>query len=273
MGKINSQTTTNLSFSGTQTGNFEAIIDDVAYTLNIMTYNVQRKKYRPHAEVIKSSGADVVSIQEVGGQRKFNILKNETGFKGKMCVTLNVVDVYKYGIVLLWNETKLGKPIAVTNHKIETPKDKTDSKRAYIIAEFNDFCVIATHLSTNADENKKMVEAILKEDVIKNYRKPVYIAGDLNPRPKAGDSPRPDGYETKKALVDAGFEMLSNTDKNDPEYYNKHATRPNGSQPDLILGYNQHPNREIIWRGVPDGADRTFTISDHLPYVVKVKYK
>ncbi len=238
-----------------------------------MTYNVQKKRYRSHAKIIKSSGADVVAIQEVGGRRKFNTLRNETGFKGRMCATVNILNFYKYGIALLWNEAKLGKPIAVTNHKIKTPNDRTDNNRAYIIAEFNDFCIIATHLSTNTDDNKKIVTAILDEDIVKNYQKPVYIAGDLNPRPKDGNPRQSDGYETIKTLQANEFEMLSNTDRNDPEYYTNHATRPNGSQPDLILGYNTNPNSEIIWRGVPDGSDRTFTISDHLPYCVKVKIK
>ena len=263
MGKINSQTTpANLSLSGTQTD-----------TLTIMTYNLHKKKYREHAEIIKSSGADIVAVQEVAGQSKFNLLKDKTGFKGKMCATANILGVYKYRFALLWNETKLGKPIAVTCHTIKTPKDKYDHKRGYIVAEFNDFYVIATHLSTNVDENKKIVEAILKEDIIVNYQKPVFIAGDLNPRPKDGNPRESDSYETVAALKAKGFEMLNNTDRNDPEYYTKHATRPSGGQPDLILGYNQNPNREIIDRGVPADADRTFTISDHLPYVVKIKFK
>lgn len=242
-------------------------------SLTIMTYNVQKKRYRSHAEIIKSSGADVVAIQEIGGRRKFNILRNETGFGGKMCATKNIFNLYKYGIALLWNEAKLGKPIAITNHKINTPNDCTDNKRAYMIAEFNDFYIIATHLSTNTDDNKKMVTAILNEDIVKNYQKPVYIAGDLNPRPKDGKPRQSDGYETTTALQTKGFEILSNTDRNDSEYYTKHVTRLNGSQPDLILGYNTNPNSEIIRRNVPEGSDRTFTISDHLPYCVEVKLK
>ncbi len=276
---INSEATTDTTNNGIALkpgfhdkteSNFAATIDD---TVTIMTYNVHKRNYRLHAEVIKASGADVVAIQEVAGGRKYNILKKETGFKGSMCTTFNIINIYKYGIVLLWNEAKLGKPISVKNHKINTPKDKDDPARAYIVAEFNDFCIIATHLSTDTDENKKMANAVLNEEAIKNYRKPVFIAGDLNPRPEGG-IPRPsDGYETVTALQAKGFEMLSYTDKSDPEYHEKnHATRINGTgQPDLILGYNKNPNRKIIWSGVPAGADRTFKISDHLPYVVKVK--
>ena len=59
-----------------------------------------------------------------------------------------------------------------------------------------------------------------------------------------------------------------------------HATRETGGLPDLILGYNQNSNRETFWRGVPeclcDGGeyeDWRFVISDHLPYIVKVKLK
>ena len=41
---------------------------------------------------------------------------------------------------------------------------------------------------------------------------------------------------------------------------------------DLIFGKKKtYPIYEIIWRGIPDGA--SFNLSDHKPYVVKVKFK
>jgi len=264
-GKINSQTSAaDLPVSGAQ-------ID----TLTIMTYNLWKREYRQHAEIMRTSGADIIAVQEIlgFGKRNFNVLRRETGLKGKMRATINVMGIFRYGIALLWNEERLGKPIAVRAYRIRTPKDNDDPRRAYIVAEFNDFIVISTHISTNVDENKKTIEAILRKDFIVNYRKPVIIAGDLNPRPRGGIPRESDGFETITALKAEGFEMLNNTDRNDPEFLAKHATTQGGGQPDLILWLNQNPNREIIDRGVPENADRTFTISDHLPYVVKVRIR
>jgi len=263
--KINSQTNiSDLPVLSTQTD-----------TLIIMTYNLQKQEYRQHAEIMRTIGADIVAVQEIFGfgKRNFNVLRKETGLEGKMCATINIMGLFRYGIALLWNEESLGKPISVKCYRIRTPKDNNDPRRAYILAEFNDFFVISTHFSTNVDENKKMVEAILSKDFIVNYRKPVFIAGDLNPRPRGGNPRETDGFETITALKAKGFEMLNNTDRNDPEFLAKHATTQGGGQPDLVLGLNQNPNREIIDRGIPANADRTFTILDHLPYLVKIKIR
>lgn len=107
----------------------------------------------------------------------------------------------------------------------------------------------------------------------------MYIAGDLNPKDK-------DSYPSSVTPLDlfasSGFEVLNYTDTiTDDEYYKDyHATSEEGGLLDLILGHNQNPNHEIFWRGVPeclreDGEyeDWKFEISDHLPYIVKVKLK
>ena len=323
-GKINAQTTpANLTLSGTKTGNneyealnsiqstqvihsgtttytagneivlnpgfeteagaeFEAVIEDVSNRLTVMTYNINRREYTKHAKVIKASGADVVAIQEVQSwpitDPNFAELKRETGFNGHMCNTYNYSPVFVYGIVLLWNDAKLGNPIAITDRVINAPNatGNDDSKRGYIVAEFNDFCIVATHLPLNLVDNVSMsIEIIF--DVNINYQKPVFIAGDLNPS----------GGEPINLLNLMSFEMLNYGDSTD-EYYDKHATRTSGAQPDLIFWHNQNPNRDIIWNGVPECLwapdtpngyaggiykDWRFNISDHLPYVVKVKLK
>ncbi len=293
---------------------FIATIDNPSNYLTIMTCNLGPMKYRDrhsdHAKVIKASGADIVSVQEVKGESIFNALRSETGFKGEMCTTMKIENpfgdpFYSYGIALLWNEAKLGKPLSVTPHKIERklPSADSDERRAYIVAQWDDFVVIATHLSTDVDDNKRMVTAILAEDVVINYNKPIFIAGDLNPRPKADASPRPDGYETKTCLQANGFEILNvmhDMQQAGPDYpedpytvahYHLHTTSGKnlpGGQVDLILWKNQKPDSRIVGRGVPEcllAEDKTndypggqyrswrFEISDHHPYVVKVKLK
>lgn len=240
---------------------FRASIDGFSKRLNIMTYNLgpDRKKeyYEQHAEVIKLSGADIVALQEVRGVvTRYNMLVDRTGFKGKMGTTVNILGFYRYGIAMLWNEDKIGAPISVRVELINTPNDN-DPKRAYIVAEWDDYIVIATHLPLNATDSYNMVTQMLNESFITNYQKPVYIAGDLNPNPtSAEDMP-----------VAAGFGILNNMDEP------LHATRPENYRPDLILELNHNPNHELIWNGVPNCADTTYTISDHLPYFVKLKFK
>lgn len=71
----------------------------------------------------------------------------------------------------------------------------------------------------------------------------------------------------KDAGVAAGFEILNDTANLG------HATRPGNTLIDLILELNNNPSRELIWRGIPDSSDDSYTISDHLPYLVKLNYK
>ena len=237
-------------------------------TITIMTYNVHRQSYKKNGQLIKSVYPDIVSVQEINSIfwiPNFQNLYKKAGLEGSFLATINYITIFQYGIGLLYNPNTVGKPI-ITKHKIPTPKDKYDNNRGYIVAEFNEFYVIATHLSTNVDENEKMVMLILQEDCIVNYKKPVYIAGDLNPRSKDN------GYETINAMEASGFEVLNNMTKNSENKYID-ATTTYGGILDFILEYNQNPERAIIDRGVPANADRTFTISDHLPYCVTVKLK
>jgi endonuclease/exonuclease/phosphatase family metal-dependent hydrolase len=103
-----------------------------------------------------------------------------------------------------------------------------------------------------------MTNSILNEDIVKNYRKPVYIAGDMNAEPED---------DAITDFTNEDFEVLNDTEN---PY---HCTSTDGRYIDLILEWNKNPNHKTIDKGIPAGADRTFTISDHLPYYVKVKFK
>ncbi len=283
---------------------FVATIDNPSNYLTIMTYNVHKEHYEDNGKVIKESNADIVSIQEItdiedpGGaltNNAFKTLKDESGLEGvfypmhefKIPTLIPPLAVnHNTGIALLWDQAKLGRP-KTAFHRIFTYFDDGDIARGYIIAEWDDFVVVATHLSTDIDANKRLVQDILKENAVKSG-KTVFIAGDLNPRPSDG-IPRPsDGYETKKHLQNNGFEILNRTDRDD-KYMTYHATNEGGgTQPDLILWKNKKSNSRMISRGVPEclwAKDESndypgglyqnwrFHISDHLPYIVKVKFK
>ena len=229
-------------------------------TLTIMTYNIQKQSYSENGKVIASVKPDVVAVQEIRTilSSNFSTLKKETGLDGTACATVGSTFLNSYyGIGLLWNP-KLGTP-TIKKVKIKSSKEDTDPQRAYILAEFKDFCIISTHYSLSLPDQIIMTNTILNDEIVQNCinsGKPIYIAGDLNPR---------EDCASLKLFAANGFEILNDMDSP------KHATRESGAKPDLILEKNPNPNREVIYRGVPDSADRTYTISDHLPYVVRIK--
>lgn len=242
--------------------------------LIVMTYNLgSRAHYTELAEVIKNSNADVVAVQEVRGSDQFISLKNKTGMNGNMCITIPGLFFWDYGIALLW-KSSMYNPLSMDEVLMLSAfsGNDTDPFRAYIVAEFYKICIVSTHYSLHCFDQWDMTSSILNHNLVtkcKNSGKPIYIAGDLNPTEEDGR------YSLYKFQLN-GFEILNDmTMKADPpgsnNYVYEHATRPGGGMPDFILEYNKNPDKELIYRGIPPGA--SYTISDHLPYRVKVKYK
>ncbi len=246
---------------------------DSFHHVKIMTYNLcgKRTDYRKHGQVVKGSKADIVAIQEVKGNKNFKKLKNESGYNGNRCFTMGIAH---YGIGILWNSETVGFPIAKSYNTIWTwtlSNKETDLRRAYMVAEFNDFCFVSTHYSTDGYYRKRMTECILGDKLVQkcmNAGKPVYIAGDLNADYKSTEI---------QGFKNAGFIILNNTEKDKDNGHYIDATRLSGSMIDLILEYNTKPNHLLMDRGTytPVGwRDTWFTeISDHLPYLVKVKIR
>ena len=250
---------------------FEVMFDrDSFHIVNLMTYNIwirSTNKYKDHANVIKKSKADVVSVQEIKGETRFNnILKKNCGYEGTMCVT-TTKDSHKYGIGMLWNPNTMEKPIDIDSKTVTTPNDGSDPKRAYIVAEFRDFCFVATHYSLDQEHRKEMTNQILQHRIVQKCTamgKPVYVAGDMNEQPED---------DAIKIFTDNGYQVLNILDD-----YN-HATRPqryiDKKYIDLILEYNKTPYHKIIDRGIPIPQKERDTwidnISDHFPYSVKLK--
>ena len=246
--------------------------------VTMLTYNLGTKAngYDKHAEIVKDSKADVVSVQEVRREVNFNTLKEKSGLSGMMCVTIYYIPKWlewarwlfepiaiRYGIGMLWNVNSIGAPIAHSTQVLDLPNDM-DKKRAFIVAEFQDFCFVATHYSLDAAYRLDMSNAILANWLVRkclNSRKPVYIAGDLNAEAKDPNA------ASLNRLKGEGFKILNNI--NDTT----HSTFPqediNKGYIDLILEHNTNPYHKIIERGIPARN----TTSDHYPYSVKVKIK
>ncbi|MCM1531343.1 MAG: lamin tail domain-containing protein [Bacteroides sp.] len=248
---------------------FHAVMDrDKFHHVGMLTYNLAgiQTFYTKHAEYIKDSKADIVALQEVMLRTKFINLKKACGLNGNMFVTLKWAE-FQYGIGLLWNPDVVGMPIEKSYKRLSTPHDGSDDKRGYMVAEFKDFCFVATHLSKNETHRIEMVNNILSNPLVHKCnasRKPVYIAGDMNAQP----------HENPIVMLqNNGYTVLNDTAKS-------HSTRPeSGAHIDLILEHNTNQYHKKIDCGIPipeNQRDKWYNedkISDHFPYFVKVKVK
>lgn len=258
---------------------FEAIVNgDSVHLVTMLTYNTWGKHtyYVEHAEVIKNSKADVAAIQEMKGVNKLEILRKHTGLSGDRHYTIKTPH---YGIGLFWNPSTVGDPLTKSYKNVDVDEKWPENHRAYMVAEFNDFCFVSTHYSLNPESREKMSREILGNSLVKKCQeqeKPVYIAGDMNENP----------YDAKalRVLTDNGFSILNDTTNTEEMINNKFvvkysdSTQQGGSMIDLILEHNVNPKHKTISRGVPmtkEERDQFFEdkISDHLPYSVKVKIR
>ncbi len=242
---------------------FTAFINrDSVNLIMMLTYNLwQSTDYDKHAKIIKDAKANVASIQEVRRKVRFDKLKESSGLSGSMCATRNVFG-YKYGIGVLWDKSVVGDP-TISNKimKVDKNIDK-DKKRAFIVAEFDNFCFVATHYSLSSTDRAKMSDSILSHNIVTkciNSGKPVYIAGDMNAVKE--DAPI-------KKFTDYGFEVLNTPVGKDAKTGARFI--------DFILEYNTNPYHKMLNTGVPiDDFDQwnADKISDHYPYFVRVKVK
>ena len=252
---------------------FRAEIDaGVQNIVNIMTYNISRRKYGAQGRIIRDSGADVVAVQEIlriPFLGNFTRLKEKAGMDGKYLKIKGLGQNTSFGIALLWNTSAVGSPIRTVAETVNTSSDDPDGKRGYIIAEFHDFIFVSTHLSGDTIRDKaKIIKEFLKEDIIKNSNKPVFIGGDFNFQPN-DDILGP-------FLNTVGFEVLNNlktyTDENNNEWYVEYTAKSK-RMIDLICGEKNSSKYEVLSKGIPDAANPPFQYSDHRPYMVKVKLK
>ena len=235
-----------------------------AIVRNLLTYNIwspgtASDKFTKHAQVIINSNADVVSIQEIKGVSNFHTLTEKSIMNGMMVFTNNVIlDNNKSGIAVMYSPV-LDKP-TLTYKLMNTPNDGSETKRAYIVAEFIDFVFVATHFSLNKNHRNEMANDIIN-NVLKKTNKPVYIAGDMN------EYPLWDWDSSILRLYNNGFDILNDT---------LIKTKP-PKVLDLVLEYNKNSTRKLLAGGIPSFVLQQTgwlgVISDHFPYFVTVKVR
>jgi endonuclease/exonuclease/phosphatase family metal-dependent hydrolase len=212
-------------------------------------WNLQALRIAKHAQVISSSNADLTAVQEVAGNINFNTLKQKTGLSGSW------FDIAGngYGIGVLW-KSALGTP-KIKNIKIDPVNGSSDPEsRAFIIAEFSNFCFISTHFSLNATDRDNMIQKITS--YADTTAKTIILAGDFNTQPT---------YRALVTLQNYGFKITNNLNE-----YTFPADRPS-SLIDMILilpEKNSSKEYNVTAQGIPVAPEGVSLneISDHLPY-------
>ena len=248
-------------------------------TITMMTYNVWHRNFKyidsipRYAEVISFINPDVIALQELRGGANFEALKIATGMRGEMLNTHNTTEDdigrKRNGIGIMW------KP-SLDTPKITTKKLPFGEQVAYMVAEFNNFCFVCTHYPVNVKPEilekwyrRRTTRNILNNNAVKNCiksGKPVYIGGDFNEAPD-------DANGAIQLFVDAGFEVLNDVLTYPYTYPTPVKQAPQGLA-DMIIEYNRNPYRELIETRIPEFPSEAHKkLSDHYPYVVKVKLK
>lgn len=153
----------------------------------LATYNVHRcspagtnnANYNNVAQAITLLDADVVALQELDRNTRLfptdqlGELASRTGMHPVFCKTINYGGG-EYGIGMLCREQPLKTDFR------ELPGVET---RRFLVAEFEDYVYICTHLCVSSEDNRVWSFDIINDYVAQNYgdsSKPVYIAGDMN---------------------------------------------------------------------------------------------
>ncbi len=226
--------------------------------LRLATYNTHRcspaktnnANYDNTAKAISLIDADVIALQELDrNTRLFPAdqiaeLATRTGLNPVFCKTINYGGG-EYGIGMLCRE------IPIKTDSKELPGEET---RRFLVAEFDSYVYICTHLCVSSEDNRNWSFDIINDYVDKNYgssEKPVFIAGDMN------TTTLPSNALQKWTVISASS----------PTFPSK-STRI-----DYILAYKGNGAKYTVSRTfVPTFTELKLSeVSDHLPVIVDLK--
>jgi len=226
-------------------------------TYRIMSYNIrngigldQVTDYNRTAQVIRSVNPDIIALQEVdsvtGRSKGIDVLQKLADYTGMYAIyspSINF-DGGKYGTGLLSKEKPLRwESIALPGR---------EEARSLLIAEFEKYIVLSTHLSLNSEDRKTSFEIIKHE--VQKYNKVAFLMGDLNAEPESDEI----------RMLSHDWKMLTNP---------KQATFP-ADDPreiiDYIFGYTAKGEIYSVYQArVVDEP----VASDHRPLFVDVRLK
>lgn len=244
-----------LIFAGNATAGATAVEPKEENTLRVMSYNVKNcigmdtvTDFQRIADVINRVAPDVLAIQELDSattRSQGAFVLKELAERALMHWTYAPAIDYqggKYGIGVLSKE----KPLRYST----LPLPGREEQRILLIVEFENYVFCCTHLSLTEEDQQLSVPLIL--EAIKDVRKPLFLAGDMN---SVYDSP------TQTALRDK-FRTLNN-------YKDKTFPVVNPEQCiDFIYGYENGQVYAVVKRQVLSDEQ---VASDHLPLFVDVR--
>lgn len=221
-------------------------------SLRIMSYNVHnalgmdgKRDYKRIADIISASNPDIVALQELDSMthRNNNIDALERIARG---INMNYIfgsaidyDGGKYGIGIISKE----KPLNVRR----VPLPGREEVRVLLIAEYEKYIFLATHLSLTSDDQKTSVEIILKE--VASMKKPVFMAGDMNSVPSS----------KSQTILRKHFDVFTDCD----------WITCNGECIDYIYGYKMADIKFSVLKKV---LVEDFVASDHCPVYIDVQF-
>ena len=219
------------------------------------------------ARVIKALAPDVIAIQELdkdaSDRGRRNLLAEIAAATGEEWTAV-------FGEAADYAGGKIGPGLLVRKslpvksvRQVSIPGNEA---RVLIIAEFDGFVFIATHLDTDDAKRKSSASTINYESNKYDGVKPVFLAGDLN------DSPYWTGGGAAFPVLKEEFEIKSPADGSLPAQ--------NGQTIDWIL-YDANGTETIefmdshIVKSVLFGSslERLDTVSDHYPVILDIELK
>jgi endonuclease/exonuclease/phosphatase family metal-dependent hydrolase len=228
---------------------------NVRKELVAMSYNIHNAAgmdavtdYKRIAAVIALANADVAAIQEVDSathRSKGAFVLAEIAKHARMHLSFSASIPFeggKYGVGILSKE----KPVATKS--VALPG--SEEARSLLIAEFKDFVVCCTHFSLN-EEDRLLSIPIISEHT-KDYREPVFLAGDLNDLPSSA---------TMKELQKS-WAILSDTTQG----------TFSSSHPQMCIDYILARKVDSV-KAVNSAVINEATASDHLPVVATSRYE
>lgn len=225
--------------------------------ITILSYNVRNCRgldnvvnYERVAKVISKTGADIVALQELDSattrSQGVSVLNELAKLTGMVPTYRASIDYQggKYGIGILTRQ----KPLKVEGLSLPGREEK----RSVVLVEMENYVLACTHFSLTQADRSKSVELI--DSLTKDYKKPVFLAGDLNATPASSEI---------KALSQ-NWEFLNDTSR---------LTIP-ANKPTSCIDYIMARKRAgHTFKVVNTVVENEPVASDHLPVWVRVKMK
>lgn len=225
--------------------------------ITILTYNVRNCRgldnvvnYERVANVISKTGPDIVALQELDSattrSKGVSVLNELAKLTGMVPTYRGSIDYQggKYGIGILTRQ----KPLKVEGMSLPGREEQ----RGVVLVEMKNYVLACSHFSLTEADRIRSVELI--DSLTKDFKKPVFLAGDLNATPSS----------TEIKAFSQNWQFLSDTTQ---------LTIP-ANKPTSCIDYIMVRKRAgHTFKVVNTVVENEPVASDHLPVWVRLKMK